>query len=70
MSNFIRHQSRGVSISPNRKQRKFLYKLRELVNNIEKSYGSLKDKSNMCPNNQTMLVGGVVTPPTQSSLPS
>lgn len=70
MSNFIRHQSRGVSISPNRKQRKFLYKLRELVNNIEKSYGSLKDKSNMCPNSQTMLVGGVTTPPEQSSVPS
>ena len=46
MSNFIRKQSRGVSLPPNCKQKKFLHKLRELTTTINTAIDSLKDKSN------------------------
>jgi hypothetical protein len=46
MSNFIRKQNRSLSLPPNRRQRKFLHKLRQLTNKINGVVSSLKDKSN------------------------
>lgn len=46
MSNAIRKHSRGVSLPPNRRQRKFIHKLRELTKKINTAIDSLKDKSN------------------------
>lgn len=48
MSNFIRKQNRGVSLPPNRRQRKFINQLRELIKKIENPISSLQDKSNVC----------------------
>ena len=46
MSNAIRKHSRGLLLPPNRKQRKFLHKLRELTKKVNKAVDSLTDKSN------------------------
>jgi hypothetical protein len=47
MSNLIRNLKRTISIQPNRKQRKVLHKLRQLVELLEQASSSLQDKSSV-----------------------